>query len=164
MSIRGFGREVAIKEMLSRYNIQFSDKPNNYRPIRGDKSDLVLIHNNQYTFVQIKGISTSNCRFNGVHSIIATETQLTRGRRNDHPTQSRLYLNTDFSHLILAVDPPINYLISQSPEWAFFCIPTTDLRKYSKFPNRINPIQKFEWGKLQEYKLTPTNYQTKFGF
>ena len=161
MSIRGFAREIAIEEMLSRYHIQFSRTPNNYRANRGDKADLVLIKNNKYTFVQVKGISTNNCSFNGTRSVIATETQLTRGRCNDHPTQSRLYLNTDFSHLILAVDPPINYLISKTAEWAFFYIPTSDLRKYPTLPHRINPIQKFDWNKLQEYRLTPSNYQTK---
>jgi hypothetical protein len=160
MSIRGFARESAIEEMLRRFHIQFSRTPNSYRANRGEKADLVLIKDNKYTFVQVKGISTNKCIFDGQHSVIATETQLTRGRCNDHPTQSRLYLNTDFSYLILAVDPPVNYLISQKAEWAFFYIPTTDLRKYPTLPHRINPIQKFDWNKLQKYKLTATNYQT----
>ena len=39
------------------------------------------------------------------NSIIDIETQLSRGRVNDHPTQSRLYHFTDFEYLILALDP-----------------------------------------------------------
>ena len=58
-------------------------------------------------FFRLKVFLQTIVFFNGKDSIIATETQLTRGRVSNHPTQSRLYLKTDFDYLILCVDPPL---------------------------------------------------------
>lgn len=153
MSIRGFAREVVIKRYLKSNNISFTDKPSLYKKERGEKADLAIIGKSKNYFIQVKGISTNNCIFSGTDSIIATETQLTRGRVNDHPTQSRLYLVTDFDYLILAIDPPISYMIYNDPSWNIFLIPSNKLRTHPRFPNRYNPIQKFSAKDLITYDI-----------
>ena len=152
MSIRGFAREVALKQFFENQGVKYSDKTTVFRNERGDKADLVIwdADGNQ-SFLQVKGISTNNCNFQ--NGIIATETQLTRGRVNDHPTQSRLYLVTDFDYLILAVEPCITYMIEKTSKWSFFMIPTSELRRHPKITHRINSLQKFLWKDIVKYRL-----------
>lgn len=162
MSIRGFAREVALKSFFDNNGITYSDTPTKYREERGDKADLVIFSNNsQNIFIQVKGISTNNCTFNQKESIIDTETQLTRGRVNDHPTQSRLYLVSDFEFLILAVEPTVTYNIENNKEWVFFMIPTSILNKHSQMPHRLSSIQKFKWKDLESYRLKNNQYILK---
>ncbi|KAA6325690.1 hypothetical protein EZS27_025129 [termite gut metagenome] len=155
MSIRGFAREVALKSFLDNQNINYSNKPTELRKKRGDKSDLAIKkYNGEYIFIQVKGISTNNCIFNKENSIIATETQLTRGRVNDHPTQSRLYLETDFDYLLLCLDPPISYMVGIGEKWIFCIISSSKLKKHSKITNRFNSLQKFTLQELLKHEMT----------
>ena len=153
MSIRGFAREVVVKRYLHNIGVCFSDKPSMYKKERGEKADLAIIRNSKTLFIQVKGISTNNCSFNKLNSIIATETQLTRGRVNDHPTQSRLYKVTDFDYLLLAIDPPISYMIYKETTWKIFLIPSNKLVKHARFPNRYNTIQKYKASNLLDYEI-----------
>jgi hypothetical protein len=160
MSIRGFAREASFILYLTENNIAL------YKPVglkqRGDKSDIALfsIKDNKHFFFQVKGASIAKCIFNGEKSIVTVETRLTRGRFNDHPTQSRLYLLTDFDYLIVSLDTCFSqkYLleIGESLEftWQFYVIPTADLAVYSKFPNRIAPFQYLNYNKIQKYRIT----------
>ena len=155
MSIRGFAREIALKKFLSYEGVSFTDKPSTIRAERGDKSDLVIYQNSgSCLFVQVKGVSTNNCLFRGYDSIIATETQLTRGRVNDHPTQSRLYKVSDFDFLILCLEPAISYLSGLGQDWFFSAIPSKRLTKHKRFPNRYNSMQHFSSKELCEFELT----------
>lgn len=152
MSIRGFAREVALHRFLKNRNIRYSTQTTQYRKERGDKADLVVWNEKgERIFLQVKGVSTNNCQFD--NDIIATETQLTRGRVNDHPTQSRLYLATDFDSLILATEPCITYMFEGTAEWSFFLIPTSKLKRHSTLPHRIASLQKFSWKDIAIYKL-----------
>lgn len=153
MSIRGFAREIAIQRCLKSFGVRFSDTPNKIKISRGEKADLAVFTSSDTVFLQVKGISTNNCSFNGINSIIATETQLTRGRVSDHPTQSRLYLSTDFDYLLLALDPPISYVVYGIPNWKIFLIPSTKLKRHYKYKNRYNPMQKFYAKELLQYDL-----------
>ena len=153
MSIRGFAREVVVKRYLNSIGVHYSDKPSLYRKDRGEKADLAIIKKNGTLFIQVKGISTSNCVFNKLDSIIATETQLTRGRINDHPTQSRLYKVTDFDYLLLAIDPPISYTIFKEPTWKIFLVPSTKLKKHARYTNRYNTLQKYLASSLLDYEI-----------
>lgn len=158
MSIRGFAREVALSKYLGEKKISHSNKPTEYRESRGDKADLVLLHDKrnkqEVSFVQVKGLSLNNCRINGENLIIATETQLTRGRVNDHPTQSRLYLKTDFDYLLLAIDPSIMYKINSSTDWGFYLIPTSLLSGHKTLTRRLASLQKFRWDELKKFSLS----------
>jgi len=152
MSIRGFAREVALKQFFDKQGVKYSDRTTEYKKERGDKADLVIWNDDgSLSFLQVKGISTNNCNFQS--GVIATETQLTRGRVNDHPTQSRLYLATDFDFLILATEPCITYMVEKTSEWSFFMVPTSELRRHPKIPHRINHLQKFLWKEIVKYRL-----------
>lgn len=161
MSIRGFSREIAVMKFLKNKNILTYYPPSvRKRDNRGNKSDFATkLKDGQYRFFQVKGVSTNNCKFSGDKLIVATETQLTRGRVNDHPTQSRLYLNSDFDFLILCLDPPIVNLYEvalsnkQKFEWKFYAIPTPSLTNHKKYAHRINAIQKFEYKDLEKFNL-----------
>ncbi len=163
MSIRGFAREIALLSFLQNNSIAYSDDPKRYKPDRGEKSDLVVLSKNGNAFIQVKGVSTNHCEFNKGDSIIATETQLTRGRVNDHPTQSRLYKTTDFDYLILAVEPCICNLIEDKFEWNFFLIPVSELRLHSTIPSRIAQIQKFQFEQLMKYRLDSNRIRSIWG-
>ncbi len=161
MAIRGFSREIAVSKFLNENNI-VTYYPPSVRKIdkRGDKSDFAIkIKDGKYNFFQVKGVSTNNCKFFGDKLVVATETQLTRGRVNDHPTQSRLYLNSDFDFLVLCLDPPFVNLyelaLGNAPkfEWKFYVIPTLFLKKHKKYTHRINSIQKFEYQELEKFNL-----------
>ena len=64
------------------------------------------ITRNNYVRFQIKGLTWNGTTLDGIKTTIDCESQLSRGRVNDHPTQSRLYKITDFENLIIAIDPP----------------------------------------------------------
>ncbi len=160
MAIRGFAREIAFSNYIKAHSVKIYN-PSSARTERSDKADYALRRSGKYVFMQMKGVSTNHCDFSADVPLIATETQLTRGRVNDHPTQSRLYLNSDFDFLILGIDPPINKLcqakILQEAklEWAFYAIPTEKLEKHKAMPNRLKYLQKFLYTDLQKYKVLP---------
>ena len=159
MAIRGWAREIAINNFFAKRKIKFHNSVA-LKKSRGDKSDFALEKKTgEYDFFQVKGVSTNNCSFKGEKSVLATETQLTRGRVNDHPTQSRLYLTTDFDYLILCVDPPIAKLfnseigINNGLSWQFYCIPTTMLKKHHIFKKRLKSLQSFNILDIKKYRI-----------
>jgi hypothetical protein len=165
MAIRGWAREVAINNLLSKSKIHLY-KPTAVRKSRGDKSDFALKQKaGDYDFFQVKGVSTNNCFFKGKESIIATETQLTRGRVNDHPTQSRLYLKTDFGYLILCVDPPLVKLFDQELGidkglyWKYYCIPTEELKLHNTLKSRLKSLQCFNILDIEKYRITEKTFK-----
>ena len=159
MNIRGFAREAAIHQLFRSHNI------NIYEPIklgreRADKSDFALQPKlGGYDFFQVKGASVNYCVFKGEFSTVSVETQLTRGRVNDHPTQSRLYLQSDFDFLILCLDPPLSRLFDSEIKednglyWRFFCIPTAELSVHSIFNNRLKSVQTFKMQEIGQYEI-----------
>ena len=131
---------------------------------RSNKSDIVLLsnHSHSYSYMQIKGITFNACKLQSKDSIIDIETQLSRGRVNDHPTQSRLYLKTDFDYLILSMDPCYTKLFSQEVgmipffTWQFYAIPTNHLRCHDRFPNRLCSHQRIKYLDLQDNIINKT--------
>lgn len=158
MSIRGFAREVIFQEMMKSHGIQVFP-PSQLRSNRADKADHAIKLGGKSKFLQMKGISTNNCDFNCRDPLIATETQLTRGRVNDHPTQSRLYLKTDFDYLILGMDPTVVDVCHQaigkgsSLKWEFYLIPTEKLEGHHEMPHRLKSLQKMSYSSLQKYLI-----------
>lgn len=160
MAIRGWAREVAINNLFAENKID-TIKPITVRKSRGDKSDFALKRKTGgFDFFQVKGVSTNNCSFKGKNSVLATETQLTRGRVNDHPTQSRLYLKTDFDYLILCVDPPLVKMfdkeigIDKGLYWKYYCIPTAELEVHHTLKNRLKSLQSFNVLDIEKYQIT----------
>jgi hypothetical protein len=158
MCMRGFIRERVFFESLEEHNI--TRLPTNIeKKERSDKSDLAIKMNGVVKYLQMKGISTNNCDFDLKDPILGTETQLTRGRVNDHPTQSRLYLNTDFDYLILAIDPPVAELCTRPKNgkaelvWEYYLIPVDKLENHHKMSHRLKSLQKFKHSELQQYKV-----------
>ena len=151
MSIRGFSREFVFKKALENLKIDFKKPQNDVE--RKEKSDLMVQFpgNNKFDSVQIKGLSVARCTFQGLNSRMVVETQLTRGRINDHPTQSRLYKKSDFDYLVLAIDPGISYKIYQKESWLFYKIPSERLMCHKNFPNRYNSYQYFTLPFLDNY-------------
>lgn len=163
MSVRGFIREYVLNRTLQESGIEPIDPMTTGRP-RSDKADLVITRpNGSLVYLQMKGVSTNNCRFNRSNPEIATETQLTRGRVNDHPTQSRLYLASDFDYLVLALDPPmvnkcrISAGMESELSWEFFAIPVEELGRHSEMNHRLRSLQKYGYKELQNYKITDWN-------
>lgn len=158
MAIRGFAREVIFQEMVAKNGIRMY-KPSDLRAARADKADHALKMRIGNRFIQMKGISTNNCDLGVPDPVIATETQLTRGRVNDHPTQSRLYLRTDFDFLVLGMDPPVVDMCRRASktgsglEWEFYLIPTINLDGHHKMTHRLKSLQKFSYSSLQQYKI-----------
>lgn len=159
MNMRGFIREHVLNKCLSSNSIK------SYSPYvtgleRANKCDLVLKNkNDSFVRFQVKGLTWKGCRFKGENTEIDCETQLSRGRVNDHPTQSRLYLDTDFEYLIIAVDPPYSNTLSletyvkNNYNWEFYCIPMSRLRKHPKYNNRVFSHQYIPYQELQQYKI-----------
>ena len=155
MSIRGFAREVVLKRFLNANKIPFDDHPARIRPERGNKSDLAIQkESGSFFFIQVKGVSGSNCLFRGKDSMLAIETQLTRGRINDHPTQSRLYLVSDFDYLIIGVDPAISHISGLGDDWYFAIVPSAKLQRHKLYPNRYKAMQHFSSEDLLKFELT----------
>ncbi len=164
MNIRGFAREVAIRNVFLEKQITIYT-PTDLGRIRADKSDFALkTDDNQYDFFQVKGVSANYCKFQGENSRLSIETQLTRGRINDHPTQSRLYLKTDFDFLILCLDPALTRLFDAEIHrndgiyWRFFCIPVPNLTVHPDFPHRIKAIQTFKLIELEKFECNESFY------
>lgn len=111
-------------------------------------------------FLQVKGLSVNNCKFLGKQSIVAIETQLTRGRVNDDPTQSRLYYFTDFDWLIVGLEPCLAKMFRRECEllpeleWEFYAVPTKNLKSHSRMKHRLNSVQKFTYLDFQKYKIS----------
>ncbi len=158
MSIRGFARETIFTEYLKSMHIKMYLPREAGRP-RCDKADHAIKNGSKFILLQMKGISTNNCNFGLPDPVLATETQLTRGRVNDHATQSRLYLATDFDFLILGIDPPVTKLcrtiIGSEPklQWEFYAIPTLKLLMHQRMTHRLKSLQKFKYSELQPYKI-----------
>jgi hypothetical protein len=158
MSIRGFSREIIFQEKVAAHGIKIY-KPSDVRSSRADKADHAVIMSGFSRFLQMKGISTNNCELEKKDPVIATETQLTRGRVNDHPTQSRLYLRSDFDYLVLGLDPPVVDICRRLSgtgaglEWEFYLIPTRILEGHRQMPHRLKSLQKFSYSSLQKYKI-----------
>ena len=154
MAIRGFAREKAFEIYCQQKGISLIPPASTGRD-RFDKADHVITEGNSYKFLQMKGISTNNCIFNDTDPVIATETQLTRGRVNDHDTQSRLYLNSDFDYLILAIDPPVASICRKQKITVteFYKIPTHLLENHHNMPHRLKSLQKFFYSELQKFRF-----------
>ena len=156
MSIRGFIREQVFKESLNFSGVETTNPMESGRP-RADKADLAIKVPKGLIMMQMKGVSTNNCNFAISDPEIATETQLTRGRVNDHPTQSRLYLKSDFDTLIIGLDPPIVEICKEKLtgkrelKWEFYAIPVEELLVHPSMPHRLKSLQKFKYSELQKY-------------
>nr|ADR73001.1 BsrBI [Geobacillus stearothermophilus] len=163
MNMRGFAREMAFVEYLSSFGIRVFN-PANCRKERADKADIALksAQNGNFSFLQIKGITLDLDNFRGRESIVDVETQLSRGRVNDHPTQSRLYLETDFDYLIVCIDPCYSKLYSKEIgkpncfDWEFYAIPNNVLERHPKYTRRIKSHQKIKYVELQRYRIDDT--------
>jgi hypothetical protein len=168
MSIRGFAREIAFKKYLNKIGVKHYDT-NEFPRHRANKADLLLKSkpDGSPQYFQIKGLSINNCWFDGTNSTVTVETQLTRGRVNDHPTQSRLYLKTDFDYLIIAIDPVITQRYhlelgkTNKLEWEFYAIPVSQLKSHRKYQNRLNSMQRFLYTSIDEYKIN-INWQNQW--
>ena len=160
MAIKGYALEEVFKKKLESQKVSHID-PKNTGRIRKEKSDVVLTEavTQEEKFFQIKGISLGNCKFDYNEVVLAAETQLTRGRVNDHPTQSRLYRSDDFEFLLLGVNPTISRRAGLGFSWNFYAIPTCDLRTHSKFPSRLNAVQRFKLDDLSGYKISDSWYE-----
>ncbi len=156
MSVRGFIREQVFKESLNLSGVETMNPMESGRP-RADKADLAIKVPSGLIMMQMKGVSTNNCNFDLSDPEIATETQLTRGRVNDHPTQSRLYLKSDFDTLIIGLDPPIVEICREKItgkrqlKWEFYAIPVEKLLVHPSMPHRLKSLQKFKYSELQQY-------------
>jgi hypothetical protein len=162
MSIRGFAREAYFQDYLASHNVRQLN-PCQCRTLRGDKADLALVDKSsqRYCFLQIKGVSINNCKFDGYNSIVGVETQLTRGRVSDHPTQSRLYLTTDFDLLIVGIDPSLSQMYraetgdkQSQMKWEFYAVPTDKLETHKRIMGRLKSLQKLNYAELQENIIT----------
>ena len=166
MSIRGFAREAQFNYLLTSFGRKIY-KSKESRRERGEKADFALKKNsnNKMTFFQMKGVSTNNCIFKGRESLLACETQLTKGRVNDHPTQSRLYLKSDFDYLIIGLDPVLSKKYNQEVgnkknklEWTYYAIPTEDLKSHPKLPHRLKSLQTLKFIELSKYEINDSWY------
>jgi len=161
MSIRGFAREVYFQDYLREHRIAVYN-PTSCRAQRGDKADLALCRKSdgKLHFLQVKGVSLNNCQFTGKSSTVAVETQLTRGRVNDHPTQSRLYLTTDFGVLLIGIDPSLVQKYREEVgfdrrfTWEFYALPVSNLATHLRFTRRLKSMQKFKYLELQAYLVS----------
>ncbi len=161
MNMRGFIREKKLESALSSHGVRTF--PVNITGMeRSDKCDIVLrSKSGEYVRFQVKGLTWGGCRLKHGQAVIDCETQLSRGRVNDHPTQSRLYKVTDYEYLIIAIDPPYTNSLSLSAfgtpdyHWKFYAIPMSDLRKHPKYPNRVFSHQKIPYDVLQKYLIKP---------
>ena len=159
MNMRGFIREKSLHNLFesSGINVYPTTVTGLERP---EKSDIVLKNTKgNYVRFQVKGLTLSGCVFNGTKSVLDCETQLSRGRVNDHPTQSRLYKKTDFDYLIIAMDPPYTNRFykelynTEKYMWTYYCIPTEALSKHHQYANRISSHQHIAFKDILKYKI-----------
>lgn len=159
MNMRGFIREHVftmklLKNGIKSYPVTITGLA------RSNKCDIVLKKkDNRYVCFQVKGLTWNGCTLNKENTTIDCETQLSRGRVNDHPTQSRLYMDTDFEYLIIAIDPPYANTLSLETfgtanySWNFYCIPMSQLRKHPKYTHRVSSHQYIKYQELQQYRI-----------
>lgn len=161
MAIRGFAREKAFERFAQSLGLPLVP-PLTTGKDRADKADHAIPINDgkSYVYLQMKGVSTNNCTFDSDECIVGVETQLTRGRVNDHPTQSRLYLKTDFDYLIIGLDPALTHTYRRGTgikkpelEWEFYSIPTEKLECHPDMPHRLKSLQKFSYLGIQDYQI-----------
>ena len=159
MNMRGFIREHILLKHLAAHRIK-AYSPAITELERSDKCDLVLKNpNNNYVRFQVKGLTWNGTNLDGINTAIDCESQLSRGRVNDHPTQSRLYKVTDFENLIIAIDPPYSNTLSihtykkYDYHWNFYCIPMSKLRKHHVYTNRVASHQYITYKELQKYRI-----------
>jgi hypothetical protein len=159
VSIRGFARQQAFEKYAASILLDILNPSVTNRP-RSDKADHAIYINGKYIYFQMKGVSINNCSFNKDNLTVGVETQLTRGRVNDHLTQSRLYFLTDFDYLIIALDPIIAKLYrkiaglhAEEAAWEFYLISVNLLKVHPKFNNRINPLQKIKYFELEQHRF-----------
>ena len=168
MSIRGFIRETIFDAQVRDHGGRVWET-SAFTKRRSDKADGVLVKKTDgvEAFYQMKGVSVNNCRFD--EGIVGTEAQLTRGRVNDHETQSRMYLKStppwdtglqaDFECLILALEPPIVDMLRgfkqnrREDRWEFYAIPTDRLQSHANFPHRVKPLQRFHIDEIQRFRV-----------
>ncbi len=161
MNMRGFIREHILLKHLAAHRIKAY--PTAITGLeRSDKCDLVLKNlNHNYVRFQVKGLTWERTKLDGMNTTINCESQLSRGRVNDHPTQSRLYKVTDFENLIIAIDPPYSNTLStctfkkEDYRWNFYCIPMSQLRKHRIYTNRVASHQYILYKELQKYRIAP---------
>lgn len=159
MNMRGFIREHILLKYLIANKIK-TYPPNSIGLERSNKCDLVLKNRyNQFIKFQVKGLTWNGTTLDNANTTIDCETQLSRGRVNDHPTQSRLYKITDFDYLIIAIDPPYSNILSihtfgkDNYYWNFYCIPMSQLRKHPTYTNRVFSHQYILYKDLQRYYI-----------
>lgn len=159
MNLRGFIREHVLKKLLAANKIKSYPASVTGRT-RADKCDLVLKNRqNEYVRFQIKGLTWKGSAFDGLNTKIDCETQLSRGRVNDHPTQSRLYQSSDFDYLIIATEPPYSNTFSLKTfgeydyRWNFYCVPMSRLRKHPTYTQRVCSHQYILFTELQAYRV-----------
>ena len=154
MSIRGFAREQHFLKFLDNKNIRYKNVNKSVKA-RKEKADGIFLIDGIWAPYQMKGISTNNCKFDIEDPIIGTETQLTRGRVNDHPTQSRLYQIDDFDYLVLGIDPAqtVRLGLALQYKWTFFSIPSIKLKRHKKYQRRYNSLQKFKLSDLKQFVM-----------
>ena len=158
MNIRGFVREFALFHLLGDNGVHVYAPTIAGKP-RSDKSDLALRVGDNYQRYQVKGLTWRGCRLAGDKTRVDVETQLSRGRVNDHPTQSRLYLATDFEGVIVAVDPPYANTLSLAAtgqpdyHWRFYAVPTDQLVRHKTYTRRIASHQYIQYNDLQKYAI-----------
>jgi len=164
MSIRGFARETIFDLILKNRQIK-TESPAKIKDKRADKADFAVLTKEGYKLLQIKGVSINNCDFAQTDPVIGVETQLTRGRVNDHPTQSRLYYIVDFDFLVIGLDPAITLICRKccgfQPllEWEFYTIPTGVLQRHHKHPQCLKTLQKFRYMEIQQYKMNNNTFK-----
>lgn len=160
MNMRGFIREKKFDSILKQHNV--TSFPVNITGLeRSDKCDLVLQNRNaNYVRFQLKGLTWKGCKLDKGNAAIDCESQLSRGRVNDHPTQSRLYKTSDFEFLLISVDPPYSDSLSMAQygthdyNWHFFAIPMSRLRKHPSYPKRVFSHQMIPYNELMDYIVT----------
>jgi hypothetical protein len=160
MSVRGFACEHALIDILKQRGKTVLE-PTHCSRDRANKSDLALVlaSGSGCRHFQVKGLTFSQCLVDAEEPIVDIETQLSRGRVNDHPTQSRLYLESDFDGVIVALGPPMadTFLAAtgqnREGSWKFYEIPTSDLVRHPSYPTRIKSHQRLAFLDLQAYSI-----------
>lgn len=158
MSILGFLRQHCLDLKLRTHSVIIEDAQR-LGLTRPEKIDLVLMKSdNKPVRFQLKGITRSQCKLEP-DVVVDIETQLSRGRVNDHETQSRLYKITDFDFLIVSIEPPIISVlnkcsnIEEIANWSFFSIPVSRLSVHPDFPNRLKSHQKISYRELRRFEI-----------
>ena len=159
MNMRGFIRERSLRNLFTNNSIH-TFPPTITGLERPEKSDLVLQKKNgDYVRFQVKGLTINGCTFSGQSSRIDCETQLSRGRVNDHPTQSRLYKVSDFEFVIIAMDPPytnhFNLEVFSTPkyQWSYYCVPVASLKVHPTYTSRIDSHQYILYTDLLQFQI-----------